>query len=118
MIIGIGTDIIEVNRIKDCLARHPKFTERVFTDAETAYCLSHAGWAERLAGRFAAKEAIAKALGTRLRWRDVEVLPDAAGKPVVHLRNKAAEALGKGRVLVSISHCRTHAVAYAIVVSD
>ncbi|MDI6827321.1 MAG: holo-ACP synthase [Armatimonadota bacterium] len=118
MIIGIGTDIIEVNRIRDCLARHPKFEERIFTSAERAYCSSHADRVERFAGRFAAKEAVAKALGKRLSWHDVEVLSDSTGKPVVYLRNRAAEALGTGTILVSISHCKTHAIAYAIAVSD
>ena len=118
MITGIGTDIIEVGRISRALARHKGFSTRVFTAAEREYCLSGGNPAQRFAGRFAAKEAVAKSLGSSLSWLDVEILADEFGKPVVNLLNGAAALVGGRRVMVSISHCRSYAVAYAIVVSD
>lgn len=118
MITGIGTDIIEVSRIRRALERHKAFAERVFTPAECDYCLSVGNKYERFAGRFAAKEAVAKSLGASLSWRDVEILPDEKGRPVVRLLNQAS-ALAQGRrILVSISHCRSYAVACAIAVSE
>ncbi len=118
MITGVGTDIIEVSRIKRALDHRDGFAARTFTPAEREYCLSGGNPAQRFAGRFAAKEAVAKSLGTRLAWHDVEILADERGKPVVTLSNKAA-ALSRGRrIVVSISHCRTYAVAHAIATSD
>lgn len=117
MITGVGTDIIEVSRIKRALARRPGFAARVFTDAEREYCLSGGKPEDRFAGRFAAKEAVAKSLGTSLSWRDVEILADPSGKPTVRLLNGAAESFGGGNIMVSISHCRSYAVAYAVAVS-
>ncbi len=117
MITGIGADIIEVSRIRQAVERRGGFVQRVFTPVEAAYCLSKSNWAERFAGRFAAKEAVAKCLGLSLCWHDVEILSDQSGRPVVTLTNRAAEAAAGGRVLLSISHCRSHAVAFATLVS-
>ncbi|HUV04932.1 MAG TPA: holo-ACP synthase [Armatimonadota bacterium] len=118
MITGIGADITEVSRVKRALERTKGFAARVFTAAEREYCLSGSNPAQRFAGRFAAKEAAAKSLGASLSWSDVEILPDKQGKPVVRLLN-TAEALAAGRrVMVSIAHCRSYAVAYAVAVSD
>lgn len=117
MITGIGADIIEVDRIKEALAKHPNFESKIFTPAEQSYCRSTSNSAERFAGRFAAKEAVAKALGRSLSWLDVEILPDDHGKPVVRLMNFAAKVADGGAVMVSISHCRTYAVAYATAVA-
>jgi len=117
MITGVGTDIIEVSRIERALAHRDGFAARVFTPAEREYCVSGGNPAQRFAGRFAAKEAVAKSLGAALSWRDVEILADQAGKPVVRLLNGAAESAAGRRVIVSISHCRSYAVAHAIALS-
>jgi holo-[acyl-carrier protein] synthase len=114
MITGLGTDIIEIERIRKAITSVRGFEERVFTPAERSYCRAAANFAERFAGRFAAKEAVAKAIGRSLSWQDVEVLPDEHGRPVVTLSEKAAEIAGGRSVLVSISHCREYAVAYAV----
>lgn len=118
MITGVGADIIEVNRISRALKRCKGFMSRIYTEAEQEYCSSSTNSDQRFAGRFAAKEAVAKALGRSLSWQDVEVLPDDLGKPIVHLSNKAAEVAAGARVLVSISHCGSHAIAYATAESD
>lgn len=118
MIMGIGTDIIEVGRIERAMTRSPRFCTRVFTPAEREYCMSCNNPAQRFAGRFAAKEAVAKCLGSSLSWLDVEILSDDNGGPVVKLLNKA-NCLANGRkVMVSISHCHAYAVACAIAVAD
>lgn len=119
MIVGIGTDIVEISRISRAV-RRSRFVERVFTEAERKYCLSRARPEEHFAGRFAAKEAVLKALGTGKRgiaWTEVEILPTRDGSPRVCLRGRAAEvARQKGikEVLVSLSHSREYAVAYAV----
>ena len=114
-ILGVGTDIIEISRVRDVSARQPRFMARVFTEAELAHIEQggRAKWA-RAAGKFAAKEAVAKALGGSCSWREVEILPTANGKPVPILRGRAADA-AKGRCLhVSISHGKEYAVAVAV----
>lgn len=113
MIEGIGIDIIELDRIQRAVAS-PRFRDRVFTPAEQDYCEGCTG-PERYAGRFAAKEAVAKALGGSLQWKDVEILRAPSGAPVPQLHGAAAERLGGRKLLLSISHCRTYAVAQAIV---
>jgi len=117
LITGTGVDIIEISRIRSAMNNWSSFAARVFTGAEQDYCRSAACSDQRFAGRFAAKEAIAKALGTSLSWTDVEILPGESGKPCVHLHNKAAEVAAGRSVMVSISHCRSYAVAHAIVES-
>ncbi|MGB9586685.1 MAG: holo-ACP synthase [Armatimonadota bacterium] len=118
MIIGIGTDIIEVGRIERAMKRSPRFCARVFTPAELEYCISCNTPAQRFAGRFAAKEAVAKCLGGSLSWLDVEILSDDNGGPVVRLSNRASSLANGRKVMVSISHCRAYAVACAIAVAD
>jgi len=113
VIHGIGVDIVEVARLAR-LVNRTRFIERVFTAAEADYCRAGVNVAERFAGRFAAKEAVAKALGIGLPWRDVEILRQASGRPEVVLRGRAAEAAGEGIVLVSISHCHDYAMAQAV----
>jgi holo-[acyl-carrier protein] synthase len=123
-VIGIGTDIIECLRIAQMIERHGElFINRVYTPLEIRYCSSRKQATQHYAGRWAAKEAVLKALGTGWRkgisWRDIEVRNDTLGKPVVGLRGGAAdlvEQLGITELLVSISHCRSHAVAYALAV--
>ena len=121
-IIGIGTDIVECLRIAQMIERHGElFINRVYTPTEIQYCQSRKMATQHFAGRWAAKEAILKALGTGWRrgisWRDVEVRSSPGGKPVVAMRGGArdvVERLGIGQMLISISHCRSHATAYAL----
>ncbi len=117
---GIGTDIIEIERIELAISRSgQQFLDRVFTPAEQEYC---GGKVHCLAGRFAAKEAVLKALGTGLRglrWTNIEVLPNYLGKPEVKLSERAlelAESMDISKILVSISHDRGRAVAFAVAV--
>jgi holo-[acyl-carrier protein] synthase len=122
MITGIGVDLCEVERIAAAVARHgERFLERIYTDAERAYCDSKPNRMERLAGRFAAKEAAMKALGTGWRrgvaWRDFEVASGDGGRPVIALHGRAreiAEETGVKRALVSISHVSSMAMAQVV----
>lgn len=118
MVIGIGTDIVHLERIKKL---SPEAVARILTDTEAEYCGKYATPHERIGGRFAAKEAILKALGTGwsqgLGWRQIEILPDASGAPVVTLTGMALEkfrTLGATRCQVSISHQVDYAVAFCI----
>ena len=115
---GIGLDLVEIERVERALARRPRLAERLFTDAERAYADSRARPGQHLAARFAAKEAVTKALRLDvLRPREIEVLPDATGAPRVTLRGAAARraaAVG-GAVELSLTHPRTTAGAVAIV---
>ena len=123
-IVGIGTDIVECLRIGRMIERHgEQFLRRVFTEREVRHCQARRRATEHFAAYWAAKEAVLKALGTGWRrgisWRDVEVRNDSSGRPVVALGGGAREAVEQqriGQVLVSISHCRTHATAYALAV--
>ncbi len=123
MIVGIGVDIVEVERVKELLARYrDRFVRRVFTEAEARYAGRSVREAERLAGRFAAKEAVLKAFGTGkshgILWRDVETVRGAMGKPEVKLYGKALnymKELGGSRIHVSITHDGGKAVAFVII---
>lgn len=120
-IVGIGTDIVECLRIAQMIERHGElFITRVYTQAEMIYCQSRKMATQHFAGRWAAKEAILKAMGTGwakgIGWTDIEVGNEPGGKPIVVLRGGArdvAESLNIGEILISISHCRSHAVAFA-----
>jgi holo-[acyl-carrier protein] synthase len=116
VIEGVGVDIVEIDRVAKAV-ESPRFRERVFTAAEREYCDGCAN-AERYAGRFAAKEAIAKALGCGLDWRDVEILSSETGAPVPRLHGAAADRLAGRRIHLSISHCRAYAVAQAVLERD
>ncbi|MDA8217993.1 MAG: holo-ACP synthase [Dehalococcoidales bacterium] len=116
--LSMGVDIVEIHRVGEALERHgQRFFERVYTPAELRYCR---GRLSELAGRFAAKEAVLKALGTGLRgigWREVEILPDPRGKPLVFLHGRAqarARELGLDNFAISISHSREFAVASVV----
>ena len=121
-VLGIGTDIVECLRIAQMIDRHGElFISRVYTTQEIQYCQSRKQATQHFAGRWAAKEAVLKALGTGWRrgisWRDIEIRNDPGGKPTVALRGGAREVvekLGIGQMLISISHCRSHATAYAL----
>ena len=122
MILSIGIDIAEVYRIRDTIARTPRFAVRVFTDAEREYCDSKgAAAAQSYAGRFAAKEAFLKALKTgwrgKIAWQDIEIVLDENGAPSLNVSGEAAvllEKLGANRVHLSMSHTTEHAVAEVI----
>ena len=123
-ILGIGTDITECLRIARMIERHGElFVNRVYTPEEIKYCQSRKQATQHFTGRWAAKEAILKALGTGWRrgitWCDVEVRNEPGGRPVVAVRGGAKEVveqLGIAEILVSISHCRNYATATAIAV--
>ena len=122
MIVGIGTDLIEVDRIRKSVERYgDRFLQRVYTDRELAYAMSKQNFAERLAGRFAVKEAGMKAIGTGWRrgvtWKDFEVVNEPSGRPTLRLSGAAttiADALAVRRVSVSITHTATMAMALVI----
>ncbi len=123
-IIGIGTDIIECLRIASMIEKHGElFLTRVFTPHEIEYCSARRAATQHYAGRFAAKEAVLKALGTGwtrgIQWRDIEVRNDLGGKPSIALSGGAYEYSvqhGIDEVLITISHCRNYATAYAMAV--
>lgn len=117
-----GIDVIEIDRIEHALDRWgDRFLHRIYTDREIAYCR---GKARRFAGRFASKEATSKALGVgirAIRWRDIEILPDPRGKPVLYLHNRAAEIADRQGLVgfeVSITHSRSDAIAMVIAWGD
>lgn len=117
MILGIGNDIIEIDRIEEVLKRHPRrFAERILTPKELDYCLKHTHSAKHIAGRFCAKEAISKALGKgigkHLNWHDLEILNDPLGKPVVFLSSRIK--MENTKIHLSISHCHAYATAIAL----
>lgn len=120
MIFGIGTDIVEINRISDILSKQDRFIYKIFTEEEIRILRSRNMRPEFVAGRFAAKEAVSKALGTGFRefsFQDIEVINNELGKPEVKLYGKAeqiAGANGKYNLQLSISHGRDAAIAYAI----
>jgi len=126
MIVGTGVDITEVDRIEAAMKRFgDRFLKRVFTPAEVRYCMGKPNAAERLAARFAAKEAGMKAIGTGLRhgvtWQDVEVLRLPGQRPVLKFSGKAAEfaaRLGCNRTHLSLSHTAEQAIAHVILESD
>ena len=121
-ILGLGVDICEIARMERALERHPTMRERVFTPEEIAYCDLKARPAESYAGRFAAREAVIKALGgyRGKRWQDISVTRAPSGAPTIRLEGQAkrrADGLGVDRVLVTFTHEKTSAVAFAIAVS-
>jgi len=119
--VGLGVDICEIARMERAISRHPTFRDRVFTPEEIAYCDSKAKPVESFAGRFAAREATIKALGgyRGRRWQDISVTRHPSGAPSIRLDGNAkrrADALGVTDVLISFTHERTSAVAFAIAV--
>ena len=118
--IRVGTDLIEIGRIRRSLDRYAQFRDRCFTEAEQAYCDSRANPAESYAGRFAGKEAVGKALGfgvaRAFAWKEIEIV--GRPKPAVHLSGRLAEraeALGLREIDLSMTHSRELAQAVAIV---
>lgn len=122
-----GVDIIEIDRIEKALASNgDAFRNKVFTEKEIAYCEGRKrGRFESYAARFAAKEAVSKALGTGISkgigLKDIEVVKDEAGKPIVLLHGKAKgifEEIQGRDISLSLSHCESHAIAYCVILSD
>jgi holo-[acyl-carrier protein] synthase len=123
MILGIGVDLVDVERVKRILERHDTFAERVFTREEIAYCRRQASPEEAYAARWAAREACRKALGgiRGMRWQDVRVDRAPTGAPSLVLQGSSlarAEALGVSRVMLALTHERRMAAAFCVAVRD
>jgi holo-[acyl-carrier protein] synthase len=120
-LISIGTDIIECVRIAQMIEKHGEvFLQRVFTQKEIQYCSSRKAANQHYAGRWAAKEAVLKVLGTGwakgIQWTDVEIINEVSGAPTLVMKGKAAEIArerGIREVMITISHCRAYATAFA-----
>jgi holo-[acyl-carrier protein] synthase len=125
-VIGIGTDIVECSRIGNMIEKHDSlFLQRVYTEWEIEYCSGRKSSVQHYAGRWAAKEAILKSFGTGwakgIAWTDIEIKNAMGGKPSVTLHGEARILSGKmgiAEVLISISHCNSHATAFATAVGD
>lgn len=109
MVVGVGIDIVEISRIEKAM-RRGSFVRRILTEREEVYCTSP----QRVAGRWAAKEAILKAIGVQFRMQDIEILNDPLGQPHVVIRDPNFD-LKRLKILVSITHERGHAAAVAVV---
>jgi len=122
MIVGLGIDIAEIDRIEAAITRHgAPFLDRLFTPEEVAYCEKFKNRYERYAGRFAVKEATMKALGTGwsrgVRWRDIEVMREPSGKPglrLVGVAREIADRMGVKQISVTITHSGNLALAQVI----
>ena len=122
IIVATGIDLIECQRVGDIWQRHgERLTNRLLTEAEFAYVSRHKDIIPRLAGRFAAKEAILKVLGTgwrgKIAWRDMEILNEENGRPHVNLTGeckRVADELGITDIFISITHTENYAAAHAI----
>ncbi len=123
-IIGIGTELIDVLRVAKLIERHgERFIDRVYTNDELRYCQSRQQSTQQFAAQWAAKEAVLKSMGLNqhrgIRWLDIEVMPDKRGRLSVKFRAGVADAalsMGVTDVLVTTSHSRGHAIAYAIAI--
>ncbi|MBN2590224.1 MAG: holo-ACP synthase [Sedimentisphaerales bacterium] len=126
MIIAHGIDLVDFPRIEEMINRHKdRFIDRIFTKAEQAYADSKRNSVEKYAGRFAAKEAILKLIGTgwrgKIAWTDIEVVNTSSGQPQVNLDGevkKIAEKLGITQISISITHTANFAIASAIALSS
>ena len=125
-IVSHGIDMVDCERLSESIEKHgERFLNRVFTKTELAYCRDRKRELEHLAGRFAAKEAVLKVLGTGwtngIAWDEIEILNEPSGRPTVHLHGKCrelADAMHLANILISISHIETHAIASAIGVAE
>jgi holo-[acyl-carrier protein] synthase len=121
MVIGIGTDIIEIDRIKDSIEKNgDRFLSKIYTPTEIEYCQSKANKYQHFAARFAAKEAVYKALATGwqevLSWQDIEIFNESTGMPVVTMCGKLKKFLSDDKSLkISISHSKNYVVCVAII---
>lgn len=119
-VFGVGIDLVRVERIRAALQRHPdRFLKRIFTPAEVAFCETLADRLPSYAGRFAAKEAFSKALGTGLRgaigWTEIEVRDNERSRPTIRCTGRAAALLGQRRIHLSISHLDDYATAMVVI---
>jgi holo-[acyl-carrier protein] synthase len=110
--IGLGIDLIEIDRVERALERRPRLAERLFTPAELSYARNRARPGRHLAARFAAKEAVIKALGQPVSPREIEV--ESGEPPRVRLHGRAAELAGERKVVISLTHSRETAAAVAL----
>ena len=122
-ILGIGNDIIEIERIRKSIDTYGlRLIARLFTTKEQDYCLKYKDPVPHFAGRFSAKEAVAKALGTgfgeHASWLDIEILNENSGKPCVYFSNTLEKKVKGTSLLISISHCQLYVTAFAIWVKD
>ena len=120
-IYGIGTDIIEISRIEKAINRTKLFKEKVYTKKEIEHIEKKKNPYASYAGRFAAKEAISKALGTGVRdflLKDIEILNDELGKPIVYLYNEIKKLAEGLKIQISISHSREYAVSTVILYKE
>jgi holo-[acyl-carrier protein] synthase len=120
MVRGIGVDIIEIDRIRGSIERTGRqFLEKIYTPAEVDYCDAKAYRYQHYAARFAAKEALSKAIATgwagEFRWRNVEITNDPSGKPGITLHGSLREHLGSARIHLSMSHSESHVVAMVVI---
>ncbi|PKN73996.1 MAG: ACP synthase [Candidatus Cloacimonetes bacterium HGW-Cloacimonetes-3] len=121
MIIGIGTDIIAISRIKKAIEANERFVDKIFTPQEISYCTGRANPSQSFAARFAAKEAVMKALGTGwdgiINWVDIEVMPDDKGCPKLILHGAAKQMMVNNNIKevhISLSHEKDYAIAFAV----
>ncbi len=120
-IYGIGTDIIEIERIKEAIHRTPSFKKKVYTEKEIEYIERKKNPYASYAGRFAAKEAVAKALGTGVRgfsFNDIEILNNELGKPVINFYNILKKKAEDMKMQISISHSKEYAVSTVIIYKE
>ncbi len=118
--LGIGSDLIEIERIRAAHKKHgASFLDRLFSKREQAYCEKYQDPIPRYAGRFAAKEAVVKALGIGVnKWCEIEVINNEHGKPEVFLSADLKKQFPKKHLLVTISHCQSYATATALVIGE
>ncbi len=120
MIKGTGVDIVEISRIEKAISRHSGFFRRVYTARELEDCMAEKSRTPSLAARFAAKEAVSKALGAgigKIKWTDIEITNQKSGKPEIFLHGRAKDKmfeLGISTIEISLSHSRDYAIAFAI----
>jgi len=120
-ILGIGTDVIEIERIMKAGEKNPRFLDRILTEKEKEYCFSSGSRYQSVAARFAGKEAVAKALGcgfSKFSFQDIEILNNESGKPEVILKIMALkifEELGAKEIHLSLSHSKKAATAFVII---
>lgn len=123
-VVAVGVDLVDIDRIRRVIERQPRFVDRVYTAAEEAYCRKRRDPAERFAARFAAKEAVLKALGTGLGgadFADIEVIRRPSGQPELAVRGRAeakAAELGIGGWLITITHSSHLAQAFVVGVAE
>jgi holo-[acyl-carrier protein] synthase len=125
-IVGIGLDLVKIERIRALVERwQERFLERLYTEAERRYCFERASPYASLAGRFAAKEAVLKAIGTGwsagISWQDIQVLNDGSGKPVAQVQGRAGALLQEAGVTdihISLSHDADYAIAQVVLTKE